>query len=888
MLRFKGSNFLRRLNLLSSIRGKITFILVALSAVAGGAGYLTYQSFSRVAVSADNMTARDLPRLSQSTALISAASATKDAMVLTLMQQDLAGLTRAEETLETASQALTKAVAAQPDESRAAFSADLAHVMQTLDTLVEARESAFDFNNRAAEMTHELQEGVTALQTILLQTADDAYFNIAIQGEDTIAAIEETMVDLVDNKFTSLQELLETRAQLNLMSGVSLALSTTRDQAMRSILSDLASSYQKHLSKGLEALASRDYGADIEADLTNAVGILDKAIALGQLGRPVDRAALLSGRQQADAALSTAIDDMVFELTIAAEDAASGNRDAIQGLLDNEVAYMNALLEINSWLSAYQIEALKIAGAQTLEQARIAGDALAAAAGSLSKYADFGDGSLAGPLSRLSEMASADQGLAFLRMKSLDSDRIATDAAEETVKAVLKIAGAASLQGVASQETITENARSMAADATEVQGNLEKLGAFALGFVFLALLMNHWLIIRPLNAISRTTERLSQGDMTPVTGFERASDEVRRIANALKVFRDGLVEKEEMARIAEKERAENQAKQTAAVDAIGTGLAHFAKGDLTYRITRELTDGYAKLKDDFNLTASTLNATVVEVFQVADSLRSGSAEIQQASNDLSHRTESQAATLEETAAAIEELTASVRSAAEGSRDAENTTNEARDEAIASGQIVEETVSAMKDIEDSSTQISQIIGVIDDIAFQTNLLALNAGVEAARAGEAGRGFAVVASEVRGLSQRTTDAAREIKGLISKSTQQVKSGVSLVGRTGTTLRSISDRVSHISNLVSAIADSTSEQATGLSEANIAVSQLDQVTQQNAAMVEETSAAGQLLSQDAIKLSRLIDAFTIDVQDVGTDQHKRGFAPDEPFHKAKQFVA
>jgi methyl-accepting chemotaxis protein len=211
----------------------------------------------------------------------------------------------------------------------------------------------------------------------------------------------------------------------------------------------------------------------------------------------------------------------------------------------------------------------------------------------------------------------------------------------------------------------------------------------------------------------------------------------------------------------------------------------------------------------------------------------------------------------------------VRSAAEGARSAEATTQEAKSEATDSGAIVERAMVAMQDIETSSTQIAQIIGVIDDIAFQTNLLALNAGVEAARAGDAGRGFAVVASEVRGLSQRTATAAREITGLIGKSSQQVNSGVELVGGAGEALQSIVDRVSNISRLVSEIADGATEQATGLNETNIGITELDKVTQQNAAMVEESTAASHLLRSDAGKLSELVAHFNVSIDLAGEDE-------------------
>jgi len=855
----KGLKLLHRLNPLSSIRGKITFILLALVLMAGGAGYLTYQSFDRVSRSVGDMTERDLPQLAQSNALILASAKTKDAMIAVLMAQDAAGLEAASSQVEAASADLAAAVSALPSAQRQEFETELAQVVETLQTSIDARANSFANTDRVNAMTLELQSLAAELQGVLLETADDAYFNIAVQGENTISSIEDTLLDLTENKFATLQSVLEIRSEVNLLSGMSLAMSTATDSAMLSIFGDLALSSHDRLASAVDALDGTDAGSAAE-ELLAISDTLAEAVATGRDGGSVDRSAVLATRQAADALLSGIVDDMVFELTIAADDAATGNREAIQGLLDNEVAFMNTLLEINSWLSAFQIEALKIATAQTVEQAQTAAQALQAAAAALTEYSSFGDGILAEQLAGITAMAEPETGLAVFRIKSLEANKAATEATSATVETVLLIAGQASLRGLESQTTITEQALGIASDASEVQGNLEKIGWTALALTIAALLMNHLMIVRPLNAISMTTERLSQGDMSPVKGFERASDEIRRIARALTVFRDGLVEKEELARIADEERAENQARQSAAVEAIGSGLASLARGDLTYRIDEELTEGYAQLKEDFNSTAQTLNMTVVDVVNLAESIRSGSSEVSQASDDLSQRTESQAATLEQTAAALEELTVSVRSAATSARDAESTTNEARERATASGQIVDRAVTAMRDIESSSTQIGQIIGVIDDIAFQTNLLALNAGVEAARAGEAGRGFAVVASEVRGLSQRTTEAAREIKELISKSSAQVETGVDLVDRTGQALGDIVERVTHISGLVSAIAESTDEQATGLGEANIAVSQLDQVTQQNAAMVEETNAAGQLLSEDAQKLATLTANFTV----------------------------
>lgn len=239
-------------------------------------------------------------------------------------------------------------------------------------------------------------------------------------------------------------------------------------------------------------------------------------------------------------------------------------------------------------------------------------------------------------------------------------------------------------------------------------------------------------------------------------------------------------------------------------------------------------------------------------------IQQGTNKISQSSDNLSNRTKNQAATLEETAAALDELTASVTSAAEGAKSIEDIVIEAQSEAEAGEETVGDAISAMTEIQTSSKQVSQILSVIDDIAFQTNLLALNAGVEAARAGEAGKGFAVVASEVRALAQRTTEAAKEIKVLISDSTMQVERGIDRVGGAGTALTSIVERLTHVSDLVRNMSIGTSEQAVGRGEINMGVNQLDQVTQQNVAMVEKSNAASQALKLDASRLQELVRDF------------------------------
>ena len=318
----------------------------------------------------------------------------------------------------------------------------------------------------------------------------------------------------------------------------------------------------------------------------------------------------------------------------------------------------------------------------------------------------------------------------------------------------------------------------------------------------------------------------------------------------------------EKARVQAEEEAIAEERKLVA-NIFGQALSHLAGKDLSYRITEKVPEAYDALKTDFNNSAETLEAALRHVEQMADAIQGGSAEISEAASELSNRSEQQAVSVEETASAVEQITATVASTTKRAEETNNMVKKTKESALHSGEVVRSAVSAMGEIESSSDQIANIIGVIDDIAFQTNLLALNAGVEAARAGEAGKGFAVVAQEVRELAQRSGVAAQEIKELITKSGAQVKSGVSLVAETGEALETISREVDEISGHSNAILETTREQSHGLQEINQAVNTIDQGTQQNVTMVEESTAATHELAKQAGSLKELMKQFKLSGQ-------------------------
>ncbi|MGC4390914.1 methyl-accepting chemotaxis protein [Agrobacterium sp. M50-1] len=397
--------------------------------------------------------------------------------------------------------------------------------------------------------------------------------------------------------------------------------------------------------------------------------------------------------------------------------------------------------------------------------------------------------------------------------------------------------------------------------------------AFAIGII-LALFVASRGITTPIARLRERMVSLAGGETaTEIDGTARR-DEVGQMAKAVQVFRENAIERirleqetEANRSLSEKDRIEREQQKATeaadvkfAVDNLAAGLSKLSEGDVSYRIGQPFTATLDGVRNDFNMSAEKLQAALTKVAQNASGIGAGANEIKSAADDLAKRTEQQAAAVEETAAALEEITTTVRDSTKRAQEAGQIVSRAKAGAEQSGQVVRRAVVAMEQIAKSANEISNIIGVIDEIAFQTNLLALNAGVEAARAGEAGKGFAVVAQEVRELAQRSASAAKEIKALITTSNDQVQQGVQLVGDTGKALETIVSEVQEINRHVVSIVEAAQEQSSGLQQINTAVNQMDQDTQKNAAMVEETNAASHSLAKEVASLNQLLSQFRL----------------------------
>jgi methyl-accepting chemotaxis protein len=411
---------------------------------------------------------------------------------------------------------------------------------------------------------------------------------------------------------------------------------------------------------------------------------------------------------------------------------------------------------------------------------------------------------------------------------------------------------------------------------TETMIDLAAAIAIAIGLISIVLVSRS--LAKPICKLDEAMTRLAGGDLAVEPPAFGRRGVYASIARAFERIKQAMVEDDQQARAATARREEREAneivrreteaeraaaarEQERTVSALAEACERLSEGNLTFRISEDFPPAYQKVKDDFNEAIAQMQQAVAVISDSVRGIRVNADAVAHASDDLSRRTEQQAATLEETAAALGKITQTVKKAGESALHAREVVVAADGDAKKGAVVVKQAVAAMDGIAKSAQQITHIIGVIDEIAFQTNLLALNAGVEAARAGDAGRGFAVVASEVRALAQRSAEAAKEIKGLISASTAQVGHGVELVAETGAALERIMAQVADVNAVIAGIAAGAREQSTGLAEVNVALGRMDQVTQQNAAMVQQSTAASRSLSHETMELSRLVDQFEVD---------------------------
>ncbi|WP_237400483.1 methyl-accepting chemotaxis protein [Rhodovulum visakhapatnamense] len=849
-----------------SIALKVATGFLAMGAMTGGAIAISLMVFAAMSGALDRLLGEQLPGIKDSVSVIENTGEIRGALTGML----LAGSPAAVDVSFAALKAREEDLGRSIDNLSPEVARDLHPMLNSLDAAAHEMRAAlglrFDSSDRMTGQVVSFTRLAEETRARLFQLSDDAAYDMTLAGQQTGETVTSTLDHLVGTDFVAATLILKVRAEINFLGGLALAISKSEDAAYTAIMRDMADTSLNALDVALGRLAEMQTVEDYLPALVETHESFEKLARRGFRLRKGLTELVLEQRETSEKALSGAMDDLTFDLMTGARDAAQFNGEAIERLLTNEVQQIRDTADIG--LSVEKLIATAFLGAiaQDVDEAAKIQDTLDGLVAELEAVVarSYVPDDLQELIARIAGETSAETGIVATRLALLDAQDQAEDRSLTANDRLGEIAAAVRLTSEEAIANAHEAGDAILLQAGEARDRLMMLAVASGTVAVLAIVLSWALIVWPIGRLTGITDRLARGEMTEIPGFRLFGGEVARLAGALLVFRDNLAERERLRaheREAEAEERRRADEQKAMVRELAGGLQALAAGDLTRTLSTPFPPDYEALRADFNATLATLNDMMATIALNATAIRSRAAEMGASSDDLSRRTENQAATLEETAAALDQLTASVRAAAEGAAEVDRVVKEAHDQAEQSNTVVVEAVAAMTGIKDSSDSISQIIGVIDDIAFQTNLLALNAGVEAARAGEAGRGFAVVASEVRALAQRSSDAAKEIKGLIAASTDHVASGVTLVNRTGEVLTDMAARIGNIAELVDAIATGAREQSVGIAEINAGTAQLDQVTQQNAAMVEEATAASMQLREEATTMADLVARFRLD---------------------------
>jgi len=851
--------------LFGSIAIKIGVLIAAMGAMTAAAVLIGLAVFNSLTGSLNTLLGEQLPALRHSVTVVEHSAGIRNALSEILLAETPEQVRNGHDNLEAEMAALEDGMRHFPDAAIAEMRpllAELDAAAQRMETAIAERFARHDEVETTIAAYRELSDEA---RTQLMKMAGDAVYDMELAGAQTVEVVTSTLGSLIEYDFVATSLVLKARNEINLLSGTAIALAETGDDALAAGLRGIARSSLGELDAILSGLEANGAGPELLPMLAEMRGLLAETTSPGSRARPDQIRRLLALRDPTEAALAEAVDALTRNLLEGAEDTATFNAEAVERLIGNELQFIRDAARLEIAVENVVAMAFLGATASDPDAAKAAQRDLDAVAQALAALLEevFVNDELRTIIKEIVAFSGGETGIVATRAAMIEAQNQAETTSRAAYSLLRRIGDAAVNHSDATLAAAAAAGDTVLAQADRAEAQLHTVAMASVALLLAAPLFTWLLILRPMSRLVRVTERLSRGDLAPITGFHVSGGEIGRMATALGTFREGLIERarmQEQERAIEEERRERAEQQQTVVSMLADGLQRLSSGDLTHRLDEAFAPEYEQLRHDFNATIMTLNEMLASIEENATEIHARAEEIGGASEDLSHRTENQAATLEETAAALDELTSIVRSAADSAAEVEGVVRAARSDAEASGRVVTDAVGAMSGIKRSSDEISQIIGVIDDIAFQTNLLALNAGVEAARAGEAGRGFAVVASEVRALAQRSSDAAREIKTLIGTSSEQVEQGVALVNRAGEALADIVGRVGNIAELMAGIATGAQEQSVGLGEINVGVSQLDQVTQQNAAMVEEATAASATLRHEAETLQGLVARFRL----------------------------
>ncbi|MBX9823692.1 MAG: hypothetical protein K2Y27_01735 [Xanthobacteraceae bacterium] len=727
---------------------------------------------------------------------------------------------------------------------------------------------------------------------------DDSYSEVVSAAEDVGKVGNKTVRSFINGGLQRMQAALDAGAEMNTATGLLAAAALTSSPQVLAMLEDRYSTSAARVQKFLTKLAEEPEIAALRQRISALQQLADfksppQTPEDSDAERPneTDRLNKIFRAHESFAQiLIKLVDDLNFNLASGGEDAIKISNGLLKTLAGAQVSALRDTLQTAA--QTHLLTSLISEAAVAKDPTRLAPvrQRFTAAAEAAKKVAGtLNQDEIAKAIDNLIILGDGPDGIFALRGQELQADLVASQAVADNV-AIQRdldnaVAGLVSIaeKGMKQNESRLFESLGHNRNVLLIVAIVSILAAGGIGVFYV-----QRKLVKPLTAIDDSMRRLSSGETELALPNVRANDEIASMTRAVVVFRDAALERERLERQAEEQRAlaeeqrsranderartEEERRKNAELQAqaaqeqarvignLANGLQRLSEGDLVYRLDAAAFGSYRQISEDFNRMAERVAASMSVIATSTREVTNSATEISAATTDLSQRTEEQAASLEQTSASMEEISKTVKANSEHAQHANELAGNTREVATRSGEVVAQAVEAMSRIEGSSKKIADIISVIDEIARQTNLLALNAAVEAARAGDAGRGFAVVASEVRSLAQRSSQAAKDIKDLITNSGTQVQEGVELVNRAGQSLGEIVASIKSVADIVSDIARASTEQAEGIDQVNKALAQMDEVTQQNSALVEENAATAKSLEQQAAAMSEQVGSFKL----------------------------
>jgi methyl-accepting chemotaxis protein len=870
------------------IKVKLPIAFAAVSIMTLAAAAVAIMSFSATEQGVQNMATHDVPlmtdalRLSAVSGDISAAAA-RFVSAKTADEQNATAAT-IRERYQALTGMLERMRQGGKDSGLAAVEAPAKSLGVNLQALAAAIAERSTIRSSLESKLEALNRSHKSIGDKLTPAVDDSYFDVITTAEDVGKTADKIVKSLVDDGLQVMQVIVDIGAETNLVTGLLTAGTLTSSPSILTLLEDQFTSSALRVQKLLAKLPTDPKFDNLRERVAEIVQLADFKSQIAGDGEMARLQNVFRVHESLAGVLITLVDDLNFDLVTQSDDAVKESSKVIKDLVRNQIAGLRNALDIaaQTHLVASVLSDTSVAKDAAMlvpfqERFKTSSDELV----KLSETVH--DEQIRKAIADLLAFGRGEEGVSALRGKELAATLRADRTIEENAKIQRELD-----QAVSSLVSETEQGMNQGIGALTDKLDHERvlllmvaaLSLLASGAIAVFYVQRN--LVRRLCAIGDTMRHLSAGDTGVDVPAVEDRDEIGEMARAVGVFRDDAVARvrleseaaerrrghEEMqAKVAQEQRRSmeeqhrNAQEQEHVVRALKVGLEKLSSGDLTFCLTDDFPQAYNEIKEEFNLTISRLRETIQVLADSTREVSGASTEISASTTDLSQRVEEQAASLEQTSASLEEIAAVVRRTAKDAQHAAVSAGKARDSTNSNGEVVAKAVKAMARIAESSHQISDIIGVIDEIARQTNLLALNAAVEAARAGDAGRSFAVVASEVRGLAQRSAQAAKDIKQLLTNSAAQVRDGVGLVNTAGAALTGILTSINDVAEIVGNIAAASVEQTGGLEQVNKALAQMDDVTQHNAALVEENAATAKMLDQQAQTMAERVSLFRLE---------------------------